>query len=238
MVISSASYAIGNRKIELETSPDAFVPTSTSQMLGKVIHIPENASVADLGCGVGNLAIFAALEGASRVCAVDIMEDACSLARRNIVRNGVADRVDVFCGDLFDPIPGEKFDVIIDDVSGVADEVARISPWFPSMIPTGGIDGTDHVIRMIEQAPDRLNKGGALYLPVSSLSKAPKIFEAAKKAFGNVEEIFKVDFPLCVELADEIDRLHELQREGLIGVSKRGSRHLWTLWIYKAWVTA
>ncbi len=230
-------YPVGNRRIELETSPTAFMPASSSQMLARVLHIPLGSTVADLGCGVGNLAIYSALEGAKRVHAVDLMESACELARINAIKNRVGDKVTVHCGNLFEPIPEDvMFDVIIGDLSGVADEVARLSPWFPEPVPTGGYDGTDHILGMLETAPKRLKRGGDLYLPISSLSNAPKILNAADQAFGGkIEQIWKVDYPFCTELTHGVERLRAMQNDGLIDFSKRGSLVFWTMWIYRAW---
>ena len=92
----------------------------------------------DLGCGAGVLAIIAALKGAGQVDAVDVMPQACALAAANAQRNGVADRVYASCGDLYESIGQRRYDVIISDVSGVVDEVARLSPWYPDPFPPAG----------------------------------------------------------------------------------------------------
>ena len=55
--------------------------------------------VADLGAGSAVLAIAAAKAGASRVIAIELDDDAMSNAEENVVRNGVADRVHLLCGD-------------------------------------------------------------------------------------------------------------------------------------------
>lgn len=230
-------YPMGGLEIELETGPEAFAPTSTSQMLAKVVDIPRDSTVLDLGCGVGNLAIFAALKGARQVYAVDVMPEACALARRNAERNGVADRVDVRCGDLFAPLNSLAFDVIIDDVSGIADEVARLSGWFPEPVPTGGPDGTQHVTAMLQSVSKRLHPGGVLYLPISSLSNVSKILHAARSAFGSkIEQLSQVNFPFCPELRQHFDRLCTLKEQGIIDFTTRGSRAVWSLQIYRAWV--
>lgn len=55
--------------------------------------------VADLGAGSAVLAIAAAKGGASKVIAIELDEDAMSNAEENLVRNDVADRVHLLCGD-------------------------------------------------------------------------------------------------------------------------------------------
>jgi 16S rRNA G1207 methylase RsmC len=230
-------YPIGGLEIELETSPNVFFPTSTSQILASVLDIAPGATVLDIGCGVGVLAIVAALKGARRVYAVDIMEEACELARVNAERNHVSDRVQVLCGDLFEPLGSLKFDVIIDDVSGIADEVARLSPWFPPPIPTGGYDGTDHVVRMLKGAINHLREGGSLYLPVLSLSNTGRILQVARSVFGeHIEPLVTVDFPFGAELKEQEHTLSGLRAQGIIDYKTRRSRHFWSLQIYRAWI--
>ena len=224
-------------ELELETSPTVFQPTSTSQVLAKIVDIPPDADVLDVGCGIGILAIYAALKGAKSVYAVDIMEEACDFARRNAERNNVSDRVHVYKGDLFQPLPTMKFDVIIDDVSGIADEVARLSPWFPEPVPTGGFDGAEHVVKLLSRVSEYLKPKGMLYLPVASLSNANKILEAAKNVFGSkIEQVVKVDYPLCAELKEQIHKLAGLRDQGIIDFTSRRSRHFWSLQVYRAWL--
>lgn len=231
------NYAIGGLEIPLETSPTVFYPTSTSNLIAKVLEIPQDASVLDVGCGVGVLAIYAALKGANQVYAVDIMEEACRFARLNAEKNGVADRVHVFQGDLFEPLPPQKFDVIIDDVSGIADEVARLSAWFPDPVPTGGYDGTDHVIGMLSRVKDFLSDRGILYLPIASLSNANRILQRAREIFGSkIEQLTQQDYPFGPALKDHTDKLYKMRDQGIIDFTTRKSRHFWSLTIYRAWV--
>ena len=55
--------------------------------------------VADLGAGSAVLAIAAAKLGATSVAAIELDPDAIGDAEDNVRRNGVADRVQVICGD-------------------------------------------------------------------------------------------------------------------------------------------
>ncbi|MFQ5924321.1 MAG: 50S ribosomal protein L11 methyltransferase [Anaerolineales bacterium] len=62
--------------------------------------VTQGASVADLGCGSGILAIAAALLGASEVAALDTDQQAVQLARKNVLRNQLAERVRVVHGSI------------------------------------------------------------------------------------------------------------------------------------------
>jgi HemK-related putative methylase len=74
--------------------------------------LPARAVVLDMGTGSGLLAIVAA-ERAERVVAVDINPDAARCARINALLNRVEERITVYHGDLFAPLSGERFDLIL-----------------------------------------------------------------------------------------------------------------------------
>ena len=219
--------------LRLKVSASAFVPSLTTRILADCLTITEGCSVLDMGCGVGPLAIFAAKKGACPVYAVDIMEEACARARQNAEINGVADRVHVLNGDLFEPVRGMKFDVIVDDASGMGDEVSRLSPWFPDPIPTGGYDGTDMTMRVLRDASAHLNSGGRLYFPVLSLSRAHKIVSEAYALYGGAVRLIEEKMiPFCRELRDHTDGLKALRERGLIDYTIRRSRALWNLKVF------
>ena len=66
----------------------------------------------DMGTGSGVCAVFAARRG-FRVTAVDINPEAVRCATINALLNGVEDEVKVLHGDLFDPVAGREFDVVL-----------------------------------------------------------------------------------------------------------------------------
>ena len=230
-------YQFGGCDMDLEVNGTVFQPTLTTRVLAQHAHVPVGADVLDLGCGVGALAIVAALKGAAHVDAVDVMPQAPPLVEANARRNRVGDRVSATSGDLFAPVQGRLYDVIISDVSGVVDEVSRLSPWYPTTIPTGGHDGADQIVRMLRDAPSYLRPGGVLYFPTGTISNIPRTLEAAGLSFGaNVELLAQIEVPFVREFKDNMDVMDRLRDEGLISYTTRRSRHLWTLEIYRAWV--
>lgn len=70
------------------------------------------ATALDMGTGCGILAVFAALRG-FRVTAIDMMPEAVSCARANAILNHVQGRVEVLAGNLFDPVAGRRFDLVV-----------------------------------------------------------------------------------------------------------------------------
>ena len=230
-------YQFGGCEIKLEVNDVVFQPTLTTRILAQCAQIPTGASVLDIGCGVGALAVVAALKGAGHVDAVDVMAQARPLVEANARRNGVGDRVAAYSGDLFEAIGTQRYDVIISDVSGVVDELSRLSPWYPTSIPTGGHDGADQIVRMLDSAADHLLPGGVLYFPTGTISNIPRTLAAAERSFGkNVELLSQVEVPFVREFKENMDVMTRLQDQGLIQFSTKRSRHLWTLQIYRAWV--
>jgi HemK-related putative methylase len=71
-----------------------------------------NAQVLDMGTGSGVCAVVAARH-APHVVAVDINPAAVRCARINTLLNRVEDKVEVLEGDLFAPLAGRRFDVIL-----------------------------------------------------------------------------------------------------------------------------
>jgi len=229
-------YPIPELNLKLNIPSGVFKPTTTTQLLVKNMGNLEGKVVLDLGCGAGPVAISAALLGAEKVYAIDIMEQACEATRRNAKLNNVSDRVEVLHGNLFEPLRKQKVDVIIDDVSGMAEEVSRISPWYPETIPTGGMDGTAPTVLMLEESPNFLNIGGYLLFPIISLSRSEKILSTAKKIYGDkLHNIANKLIPFCSELLENIELLERLKNKGIINFIQNRSRYLWNLAIYKAY---
>lgn len=65
-------------------------------------RIASGRHVLDCFTHTGAFALNAALGGAERVCAVDISEGALAMTRANAAQNGLEDRMDFLCCDVFD----------------------------------------------------------------------------------------------------------------------------------------
>jgi HemK-like putative methylase len=222
--------------IALYTDPAVFKPTLTTSLLIEQVLLAGVVSrtVLDLGCGAGPIAIALALAGAKHVVASDLMPSACDLTRRNAAANQVSDKIEVVQGNLFAPVAGRKFDLIVDDVSGVAEDVARVSSWFPPSVPLGGSDGSTLAIDMLTNASEYLNDGGQLYFPVLSLSNSAAIVSAAKRVFGDqLTVVARKAIPFNHELRANLGTLTQLRKQGVIQFEQVRSRFFWTLEVYR-----
>ncbi|OLC06708.1 MAG: hypothetical protein AUH42_05040 [Gemmatimonadetes bacterium 13_1_40CM_70_11] len=224
--------------ITVATAADVFYPTSTTVLLLRAARralVQRPHAVLDLGCGCGIVAIVLAkcVKPDVEVCASDLSAAAVRLARHNAARQGV--RIDCQRGSLFEPWAGRRFDLIVDDVAGVAEPLARVSGWYPAAVPSdAGRDGTRWVFSVLDEAPDHLAPAGRLVFPVLTLSREAPVLERARARFSGVELVEEQWYPLTEELLAHVALVEELVAEGNIHLEKRGSRWCWATRIYAA----
>lgn len=232
---SMIEMTMGGQRLRLSHSPGVFAPNTTTRLLFDAALPVNGLHVLDLGCGIGPVAIAAAFAGAESVTAVDVMPEACSLTIKNAQLNGVGNKIQVLRGNVLRDVGNRKFDLIISDISGIADTVARLSPWYPPSIPTGGSGGGDLAIEVIESACQHLNPGGRLVFPVIGLSQAPLIEASARRVFGeSLAVLLEKDVPFHRDLYAHREVLAELKEQGLIDYTERGSRLCWKLQVIEA----
>lgn len=128
-------------------------------------------AVLDLCCGAGSLAILAARRfGEAAVVGADLSADALSLAAENVALHGLRDRIALRHGDLWAPVAGERFDLIVCNPPYVnADSMAVLPPEFrcePQAALGGGADGMDLVRTIMDGAASHLAPDGLLVLEI------------------------------------------------------------------------
>ena len=162
------------QQLEVSIPHGVFFPTGTTSVLINAIreHVRGPGKALDLGCGAGVVGI--ALSQLGLVTAPLYASDLSKQAVDSTIQNCEAHKCQVVAksGPLFNPWGNEKFDYIVDDVSGVASGVAEISPWFANVSCESGVDGVTLVGDVIRQAPRHLNPDGLLFFPVISFSNA------------------------------------------------------------------
>src|ERR1700733_10374411 len=135
---------------------------------GSLIDDPRSVRhVLDLCTGSGCLAVLAALAfPQAAMDAVDISGDALDVAARNVADYGLEDRVRLHRGDLFGPLGGQRYDVIISnppyvDAQGMA-ALPRECRAEPKLAFDGGVNGIDIVRHILDQAGRHLTPQGGL----------------------------------------------------------------------------
>lgn len=233
------SWSLNNVEFSLEVWPGkVFVPTSVSEIMAKNLGaLSDNTVVIDMGCGSGFFAVLAAKMGAAEVYAVDIMPEAVELTKRNVALNGVADRVNVFCGNLFSPIQDVKANLIIVDVSGIAEKLARHTPWYPDPIATASEDGTEPTVSVLKQGRDHLFPGGRIIFPFGSLANEKRILEVAQEVFEkNLRSLSERLLPVTQQLKVAFDQCQDLIEKGFVYVIERRGKQYWLLRVYEAFL--
>jgi ribosomal protein L3 glutamine methyltransferase len=129
------------------------------------------ARVLDLCTGSGALAVLAAMRFPNAaVDAVDISADALAVAARNVGEHGLADRIALLHGDLFMPLDGERYDLIITNPPYVDEAgMAALPPECrhePAVALDGGADGIAVIARIIGEAGRHLTENGGLLCEV------------------------------------------------------------------------
>jgi ribosomal protein L3 glutamine methyltransferase len=128
-------------------------------------------SVLDLCTGSGCLAILASRNFPNaEIDAVDISKDALEVAARNVKDYGLENRLTLYRGDLFKPLGGKRYDLIISnppyvDAEGMAG-LPRECRAEPKLAFDGGPDGIDIVRRILDEAAAHLTPQGGLLCEV------------------------------------------------------------------------
>lgn len=162
--------------------------------------------VLDLCTGSGCLAIVAAhIFPNAQVDAVDLSPDALEVARRNVADHGLEDRVSLYQGDLFAPLQGKSYDLILTNPPYVDQEgMDTLTPEYkqePVMALAAGDDGLDIVHRILKDAKSYLNEDGGLLCELGrcgpaledAYPKTPFMWIDTESSSGEVFWIKKAD---------------------------------------------
>jgi ribosomal protein L3 glutamine methyltransferase len=138
-------------------------------------------NVLDLCTGSGCLAILAARAFLhAQVAAVDISKGALDVAARNVADYALEDRISLHQGDLFKPLGGNRYDLIITnppyvDAEGMA-ALPRECRFEPKLAFDGGADGLNIVRRILNEACKHLTPQGGL---LCEIGRGRELLEAA-----------------------------------------------------------
>jgi len=188
--------------------PRSFIGEILAEGSGALPDAARVQSVLDLCTGSACLAVLAAFAfPKADIHAADVSSEALEVARRNVADHGLQDRITLHEGDLFAPLGGRKFDLILSNPPYVdAAALAAFPPEYraePLLAHAGGEDGLDIVRRIIAGAPAHLNKGGGLLCEIGRGRAVlenlhpdiPFIFLDTAESEGEVFYLAREDFP-------------------------------------------
>lgn len=158
------------------------------------------------------LAIVAATSGAGDVTAVDISRRSVVATRLNAKLNGV--KVRVVRGDLFEAVPGRRFDVIVSNPPYLVSESPRLPRRGASRAWDAGPTGRAFLDRICHQAEEHLTSGGVLLLVHSSLCSEQQSVDALSQRGYEVQITMRHRGPLGQRMHP---RATMLRSRGLLG---------------------
>lgn len=131
---------------------------------------PTTRRVLDLCTGNASLAVLAALAWPEvEVDAADLSADALAVARINIDKHELGQRIRLSQGDLFAPLQG-AYDLIVCNPPYVnAAAMTALPPEYraePALALAGGSDGMDLVRRLLREAPHHMTPRSVLVLEI------------------------------------------------------------------------
>jgi release factor glutamine methyltransferase len=170
--------------LEFEVNRDVLIPRpDTETLVENVLQLVRNQSgleaprILDLCTGSGCIAITLAsrLKHAT-VIATDITSQAVAVARRNAEKFGVADRVAVEEGDLYEALAGkvdvQPFDLVVANppyiaTAQMAGLPRNVREYEPVNALDGGMDGLVVHRRIVAGASERLVSSGRVFLEIA-----------------------------------------------------------------------
>lgn len=173
------AYITGEKEfwsLSFKVTPACLIPRPETEVLVEeairaAADAPHPLRILDIGTGCGAVAIALAKElEKSEVWATDRSPYALEVAKENVERHGVGDRVRLVEADLFPKDEGQ-FSLIVSNPPYIpTEEVLRLDPevrdYEPLEALDGGPDGLRYLRRIAEGAPLRLRPGGWLLLEV------------------------------------------------------------------------
>lgn len=181
--------------LEFEVTCDCLIPRPETEVLVEqaIEFLRQRGGkqfVCDLctGCGCIAVAIANNFEKV-RIVATDISEKALKVAARNVAKHGLSGRIELLCGDLFEPLvpylDSEKFDLIVCNPPYVSEAEyegleRNVKDYEPKLALLAGADGLDVYRRIIPSATEFLKENGGLMLETGA-TQAQNVCELLNK---------------------------------------------------------
>ena len=167
------AYITGEKEfygVSIQINRDVLCPRPETELLVDValekIRALDKASVLELGVGSGAVSIAVALNHQGvKVDAIDISSKAIEVAKKNVEKNEVLERVQFRCGHWFDNV-SDEYDLIVSNPPYIAEDDSHLKNKAllhePKIALVSGFDGLDAIREIICKSPRRLRRGGSL----------------------------------------------------------------------------
>lgn len=152
--------------------PEVYEPAEDTFLFAENLNIQRRDDVLEIGTGTGLISIYTA-QRTKRVVATDINKHAVKCALKNTITNKTYN-IELRQGDLFEPVEGEKFDLILFNTPYLpTSEDEKLDEELNAAFD-GGLEGRDTIDRFIEEVKEYLNDEGRVQLVQSSLADNEK----------------------------------------------------------------
>jgi len=170
--------------LALRVTPAVLAPRPETETLvaAALELLPDReaeARVLDVGTGSGAVALAIARERPrAQLTATDISPAALEIARENAEELGMSQRICLLPGNLFEPVAGERFDLVVSNPPYVAESLrAGLPPELAHEPPSAlfaGPDGLDVLRPLVQGVGAVLAPGGGVALELSP-EQAPRV---------------------------------------------------------------
>jgi release factor glutamine methyltransferase len=164
----------GFRRLTLKTDRRALIPRPETEVVVEraLEHVRglDEPEVLDVGTGTGAIALAIADElPTARVTAMDVSQDALSLASENLQLTGINGRVRLVEHDLTSGLGAGDFDLVVSNPPYVEpEELATLQPEVRDWEPHVALVASGATERLAEAATEALRPGGWLVLEVAA----------------------------------------------------------------------
>ncbi|GAA4844334.1 HemK2/MTQ2 family protein methyltransferase [Pseudonocardia benzenivorans] len=192
--------------------PGVYKAQSDTHLLaGRVAQLAHGRHVLDLGTGTGALALTGARAGAQSVTAVDLSRRCVATTRLNFLLHRRPVRV--HRGDLYEPVRGRRFGLIVANPPYVPSETSVLPRHTRGRSWDAGPTGRAILDRICDGAPEHLEDDGTLLLVHSAVCGPERTLERLAAAGLSAEVVDRARIPFGPVMRS---RAQLLERSGLI----------------------